>query len=104
MGRGPSKALQAHGTTVLALRFDEGVIVLGDRRATAGNLVMYDQAEKIMAIDDFTLLALSGSFAKSSGIRPIPEAFVQVLPQTDPRPALARRQAPGDLPRDGFEL
>lgn len=63
--QGSSEALQAHGTTVLALRFDDGVVVLGDRRATAGNLVMYDQAEKIVAIDDFTLLALSGSFARS---------------------------------------
>ena len=26
-----------HGTTVLAIRFDGGVIMAGDRRATAGN-------------------------------------------------------------------
>lgn len=56
---------EVHGTTVLALRFDSGVLVLADRRATMGNLVMYDQAEKIMALDDSTVVAISGSFARS---------------------------------------
>ncbi len=62
---GPSDAAQTHGTTVLALRFDGGILMLADRRATAGNLVMFDQAEKIFALDDTTLLAISGSFARS---------------------------------------
>lgn len=56
---------ETHGTTVLALRYDEGVLILADRRATMGNLVMYDQAEKIFALDDTTMVALSGSFARS---------------------------------------
>ena len=38
---------EVHGTTVLALKFDGGVLTLADRRATAGNLIMYDQAEKM---------------------------------------------------------
>lgn len=54
-----------HATTVLALRFDQGVVMLADRRATAGNLVMFDNAEKILALDDSTLIAISGSFARS---------------------------------------
>lgn len=56
---------ETHGTTVLALRFDGGVLTLADRRATAGNLIMYDQAEKIMALDDHTVVAISGAFARS---------------------------------------
>ncbi len=56
---------EVHGTTVMSLRFDQGVVTLSDRRATAGNLVMYDQAEKIMALDDSTVVAISGAFAKS---------------------------------------
>ncbi|MBI5708547.1 MAG: proteasome subunit alpha [Armatimonadetes bacterium] len=54
-----------HATTVLALRFDQGVVMLADRRATAGNLVMFDNAEKILSLDDSTLIAISGSFARS---------------------------------------
>jgi len=56
---------ETHGTTVIALRFDQGVVTLADRRATAGNLIMYDLAEKIMALDDRTVVAISGAFAKS---------------------------------------
>jgi proteasome beta subunit len=64
-----SSALKAefetHGTTVLALRFDEGVLVFADRRATMGNLIMFEQAEKVMPLDDLTVVAISGSFARS---------------------------------------
>lgn len=56
---------ETHGTTVIALRFDKGVIMLADRRATAGNLIMYDHAEKVFSLDDATLIAISGSFARS---------------------------------------
>jgi len=56
---------EVHGTTVLALKFKGGVLNLADRRATAGNLIMYDQAEKILALDDSTVVAISGAFARS---------------------------------------
>ena len=56
---------ETHGTTVIAVRFDEGVLMLADRRATAGNLVMFDHAEKVIPLDDATLIAISGSFARS---------------------------------------
>jgi proteasome beta subunit len=56
---------ETHGTTVLAMRFRDGVVVIADRRATAGNLIMYDRAEKILALDDSTVVAISGAFARS---------------------------------------
>jgi len=56
---------EVHGTTVIALRFDKGVLIIADRRATAGNLIMYDLAEKVMALDDHTVVAISGAFARS---------------------------------------
>jgi proteasome beta subunit len=48
------------GTTVLAVKFREGVVVAGDRRATAGNLVMYERAEKLINIDERSILAIAG--------------------------------------------
>jgi len=57
--------VETHGTTVLALRYEDGLLLLADRRATMGNLVMYDHADKIFPLDDTTLVALSGSFARS---------------------------------------
>src|SRR5579871_2666700 len=57
--------VDTHGTTVIAVKFDQGVINVGDRRATANFAVMYDKAEKVLPIDDYTLLAISGSFARA---------------------------------------
>jgi proteasome beta subunit len=56
---------EVHGTTVIAVKFDRGVINVGDRRATANFAVMYDRAEKVLAVDDYTLLAISGSYARA---------------------------------------
>ena len=64
-GRAGAIPTEVHGTTVLSLKFDQGVLTLADRRATAGNLIMYDQAEKIFSLDDSTVVAISGAFARS---------------------------------------
>ncbi len=61
----PFGTIETHGTTVLALKYDKGILNLGDRRATASNYIMYDKAEKVFALDDDTLVAISGSFARS---------------------------------------
>src|SRR5437764_14774926 len=57
--------LEVHGTTVIAVKYRDGVINVGDRRATANFAVMYDRAEKVLPIDDYTLMAISGSFARA---------------------------------------
>jgi proteasome beta subunit len=62
---GVGSHLDTHGTTVIAVKYSEGVLNVADRRATAGFGVMYDRAEKILTLDDHTLIAISGSFAKA---------------------------------------
>ena len=57
--------VDTHGTTVIAVKYNGGVINVGDRRATANFSVMFDKAEKVLPIDDYTLLAISGSFARA---------------------------------------
>ncbi|MCZ6677771.1 MAG: proteasome subunit alpha [Candidatus Poribacteria bacterium] len=52
---------ETEGTTVVAVRYKEGVIVAGDRRATAGTSVIYDRAEKLLRIDEYSVLAIAGS-------------------------------------------
>ena len=49
------------GTTILAIRYREGVLIAGDRRATMGNTVVYDRADKVLSIDDDGVMALAGS-------------------------------------------
>jgi proteasome beta subunit len=48
------------GTTILAFKYRDGVLVAGDRRATSGNTVMYDRTDKVLDIDRFSVLAIAG--------------------------------------------
>ena len=52
--------VETQATTVFAFRFADGVLMAGDRRATAGNLIVTDQVEKVMELDDTSLLAIAG--------------------------------------------
>ena len=48
------------GTTILAFKYRDGVLVAGDRRATAGNMVMYDRTDKVLEVDRHSVLAIAG--------------------------------------------
>ena len=48
------------GTTILAMKYREGVLVAGDRRATAGNMVMYDRTDKVLELDRYSIMAIAG--------------------------------------------
>jgi proteasome beta subunit len=47
-------------TTILAFKFSGGVLVAGDRRATAGHTVVYDRADKVLEIDTHSIMAIAG--------------------------------------------
>ena len=40
-----------HGTTCVAIRFADGVLLAGDRRATSGNLISHRTLEKVFPAD-----------------------------------------------------
>ena len=46
-------------TTILAFKCRDGVLVAGDRRATAGNMVMYDRTDKVLEIDRHSVMAIA---------------------------------------------
>jgi proteasome beta subunit len=49
------------GTTVLAVRYDGGVVVAGDRRATAGNIISKKDMRKVFPADAWSAVAISGA-------------------------------------------
>jgi len=53
---------ETQGTTIVAFKFAGGVLVAGDRRATAGNVVMYDRTDKVFEVDRHSVMAIAGSF------------------------------------------
>jgi proteasome beta subunit len=52
--------VQTQATTVFAFHFAEGVLMAGDRRATAGNVIVTDRVDKVIELDATSLLAIAG--------------------------------------------
>jgi len=50
-----------HGTTVAALRYVDGVIMAGDRRATEGNVIAHRTMEKVFPADRHSAVAIAGA-------------------------------------------
>jgi len=48
------------GTTVLALSYADGVVIAGDRRATAGHLISRKDMRKVFPADRHSAIAISG--------------------------------------------
>jgi proteasome beta subunit len=59
-GRMSTLAAVPHGTTIVAATYTDGVIMAGDRRATAGNLIAQRDMEKVFAADDYSLVGIAG--------------------------------------------
>jgi proteasome beta subunit len=57
----PEGAAVAHATTVLGLRYADGVVMAGDRRATAGNLIADAKMRKLFPADDYSAIAIAGA-------------------------------------------
>lgn len=50
-----------HGTTIVTLTWDGGVVMAGDRRATMGNLIANRDMEKVFATDEYSLVGIAGT-------------------------------------------
>jgi proteasome beta subunit len=49
-----------HGTTIVAAAFNGGVVMAGDRRATAGNMISQRDIEKVYRSDEFSCIGIAG--------------------------------------------
>ena len=50
-----------HGTTIVALLYEGGVIMAGDRRATMGNIIANRDMEKVFAADSYSVVGIAGT-------------------------------------------
>ncbi|HXJ75312.1 MAG TPA: proteasome subunit alpha [Candidatus Dormibacteraeota bacterium] len=60
LGAHPPAVEPLQATTVFAFHCAAGVIIAGDHRATAGNIVFSDKTEKILELDAHSLMAIAG--------------------------------------------
>lgn len=49
-----------HGTTIVTAVCDGGVVMAGDRRATAGNMIAQRDMEKVFRSDEYSCVGISG--------------------------------------------
>jgi proteasome beta subunit len=56
-----SKFVDTHATTIVAIRYEEGVVMAGDRRATAGSSIAQRAVEKVHPADRYSGIAIAGS-------------------------------------------
>ena len=50
-----------HGTTIVSLTYDGGVIMAGDRRATMGNIIAQRDIEKVFPADESSCVGIAGT-------------------------------------------
>jgi proteasome beta subunit len=65
-GAGPGVGAVPHGTTILALKFADGVVMAGDRRATAGYSIEDERIEKVFPADDHSAVAIAGAAGQAT--------------------------------------
>ncbi len=58
---GMATEMGAHATTIVALTFDRGVVMAGDRRATMGNLIAQRDIEKVFPADLYSAVGVAGT-------------------------------------------
>ncbi|GAB09380.1 20S proteasome beta-type subunit [Gordonia araii NBRC 100433] len=56
-----SPASVPHGTTIVAVAYPGGVVIAGDRRATAGNLIATRDIQKVFITDDYSAAGIAGT-------------------------------------------
>ncbi|CAN0127246.1 unnamed protein product, partial [Phaeothamnion confervicola] len=67
IGLAPAEAVDTHSlavphaTTCVAMRYADGVLMAGDRRATSGNLISHRAMEKVVQADQFSGVAIAGA-------------------------------------------
>ena len=62
-----------HATTCVAVRFVDGVVMAGDRRATAGNLISHRSMEKVVEADRHSAVAIAGAAGPAEPAMATPE-------------------------------
>jgi proteasome beta subunit len=49
-----------HGTTIVAAACEDGIVMTGDRRATAGNMIAQRDIQKVFRSDEFSCVGIAG--------------------------------------------
>lgn len=68
-----------HGTTTVALRFKDGVVVATDNRASAGYMVASPRAKKLHQLNDKTVMTIAGLVSDAQYLVKLLKAEIQIF-------------------------
>lgn len=80
------QVLAPHATTVLAVRYLNGVIMAGDRRATMGNRISNREMEKVVPADRHSGVTISGTAGVAMDMIKIFQLQLEHFEKLDGRP------------------
>jgi proteasome beta subunit len=61
--RSQAGSAMPHGTTIITLRFKDGIVMAGDRQVTSGTTIAYRYGEKVYAADNSSCVGVAGTAA-----------------------------------------
>ncbi len=86
-GRGsPIAGELSHGTTIVAAVYDRGVVLAGDRRATAGNMISKRDVDKVFRSDEFSAVAIAGTLGLALDFAKLFEVELEHYEKLEGRP------------------
>lgn len=60
-GSSGAELVTPHATTIVALVYDGGIVMAGDRRATMGSMIASRSIEKVFPADEFSAVGIAGT-------------------------------------------
>lgn len=81
------------GTTTVALKCRDGVILAADKRATMGNFISNKEAEKILQVDDKIAATIAGSVGDAQNIVRLLRAEAQLFKMNRRQPMTVKAAA-----------
>lgn len=95
-----------HGTTVLALTYQNGVLIAGDRRATEGFQIASNRMDKVFQTDDFSAMAIAGAAGPCVEMAKLFRIELEHYEKIDGRPLTCEGKANrlGDMVKANFPM
>lgn len=73
-----SKSILKTGTTILGIVCKDGIVMAGDRQATAGNVVISKKTPKVIKINDYLVLAVCGNASDAQRLSKLVAAELKI--------------------------
>jgi len=95
-----------HGTTILALTYQHGVLIAGDRRATEGFQIASNRMDKVFQTDDFSAMAIAGAAGPCVEMAKLFRIELEHYEKIDGRPLTCEGKANrlGDMVKANFPM